>query len=207
VWQQTPEQIRSELGTRYVVYAANADLPRKEAAKEFLQVVGGLTYLPEDTQVVELTEKINNLLTAHNGFNNFHNEPAHAKALFNSVPNTGQIPDAVKHTFVKTVLMCYIGNGYGVSIAAYHYYEQLVARFHDNEAWIIAQLLQDEEVASRLQLTDCQRRFRKLIQTLHGKSTNPAVAAVLAHIQSRTDTQLSTAGRTSEFKALLGKKV
>lgn len=205
-WQRTPEPIRSELGTRYVVYAASADLPRKEAAKEFLQIVGGLTYLPEDTQVVELTEKINNLLTAHNGFNNFHNEPAHAKALFNIVPNTGQIPDAVKHSFVKTVLMCYIGNGYGVSVAAYHYYEQIVARFHDNEAWIIAQLLQDEEVASRLQLPSCQRRFQKLIQTLHGKSTNPAVTVVLAHIQSRTDIQLSTVGRTSEFKTLLGQK-
>lgn len=206
VWQQTPEQIRSELGTRYVVYAANADLPRKEAAKDFLQIVGGLTYLPEDTLIVELSERINNLLTAHNGFNNFHNEPAHAKALFNTVPDTGLIPEAVKHNFVKTVLMCFIGNGYGVSIAAYPYYEQLVARFHDSEAWIVAQLLQDEEVASRLQLADCQRRFRKLVDTLLTKSTNPNVAEILSYIQSRTDPQFSTIGRTSEFKALLTKK-
>ena len=203
-WQKTPEQVRSELGTRYAVYAANADLPRKEAAKEFLQIVSGLNYLPEDTQVVELTEKINNLLTAHNGFNNFHNEPAHAKALFNSVPNTGQVPEAVKYNFVKTILMCYIGNGYGVSVAAYNYYEQLIARFHDNESWIIAHLMLDEEVASRLQLPDCSRRFRSLIQTLHTKATNTTVATALAHIQNRTDPQLSTVGRTSEFKVLIG---
>lgn len=206
VWQKTPEPIRNELGTRYAIYAANADLPRKEAAKEFLQIVGGLTYLPEDTQVVELNEKINNLLTAHNGFNNFHNEPAHAKALFSIVPNTGQVPDAVKHNFIKTIVMCYIGNGYGVSVAAYHYYEQLVARFHDSEAVIIANLLQDEEFASRLQLPSCQRRFRKLIEILHGKSTNPTVTAILAHILSRTDAQLTTVGRTSEFKKLLDQK-
>ncbi|MBI5395342.1 MAG: hypothetical protein HZA91_08615 [Verrucomicrobia bacterium] len=206
VWQRTPEQIRSELGTRYAVYAANADLPRKEAAKEFLQIVGGLTYLPEGTLVIELNEKISNLSTAHNGFNNFHNEPAHAKALFSSLPNTGQVPDAVKYNYVKTLLMCFMGNGYGVSFDAYGYYEQLVGRFHDSEAWIIGRLMLDEEVASRLQLGDCARRFRRLIASLLAKSTDATVAAVLTHIQNRTDPQLSTVGRTTEFQALLAVK-
>jgi len=205
-WHAGPEESRQEIGVKYSIFAANGDIARRDAAKEFLRIVDGLNYLPSDTLAMEIAEKVNNLYTAHISFNNFHTEPAHARALVPFIPANGAVPNAVRFPYVKTLTMCYIGNGYGVSNMAYSEYETLIARFQDRELYTVCQLPMDAEVASRLQFTSCVRRFRKLLEYLKPRTSNPRIIACIEYLESRTDEQLPGVGIVTEYKRLLGNK-
>jgi hypothetical protein len=203
VWKIVSEEARNEIGIKFGTYAANADVARAGAAKDFLTTVEGLSYLPQDALALEISEMVQNLQTAHLAFNNFYNEFPHAKALMGYISQAGTIPAPVRFSYVKTVVMCYIGNGYGVSVAAYAYYQQMVDRFTDDEIWTAAALVTDSEVASRLSLRGCRDRFRKLITHLKGRTSNPAIIAAIDFVLGANDEQIPVIGATTQMRKLL----
>jgi hypothetical protein len=201
-WLLAPESAKHECGFRYATFAANGEVARKAAANEFLTVVNGLPYLPGDTLALELSEKINNLSIAHNGFNNFYNEPAHAKALASYVSSTGHIPDAVRHNYVKAVVMAKIGNGHGVANVAVPYYDEMISKFGDNEIKEFIKLLSDREFSSRVALRNCTQSYRAHAQYLASRTTNQICLQALTIITTATDPQLPQLGKDSAFKRL-----
>jgi len=203
-WNRASDQSRREVGVKYANYAANADVVRRDSAKNFLQIVDGLTFLPKDTLTVEINEAIQALQLAHMGFNNFYNEPPHAKALAKFIPASGTVPEAVRYIYVKTVSMCYIGNGYGVSGSAYPYYEELVSKFQDKEIYSLVRLLADEDFASRLQFQSCQERFRALLSKLKGKTANDVVLQAISYLLKQNEKQLPGCGNVTEYKRRVG---
>ena len=205
VWSRSPDDTRQELGIKYANFAANADIPRRDAAKDFLQVVDGLAHLPKDTLAVEMSAAINCLFLAHTSFNNFHNEPAHAKLLARYVPTNGAIPDSVRRTYVKTVTMCFIGNGYGVSNDSVQYYLEMTGMFQDSEIYTLLCLMEDEDFASRLQFEKCLNRFKELLNVLAPRTSNQTLVNGISYLLGRTGLQMPKCGKTTEFKRLLGR--
>src|SRR3972149_6189184 len=119
VWEQVGQESKHEIGLRHARYASNADIARRDAAREFLDLVDGLAYLPQSSLTLEMDENIQSLFNAHLGMNNFYNEPPHARNLTRLVPKTGDIPAQLRRSYVKTLIMCRIGNGYGISYAVF----------------------------------------------------------------------------------------
>jgi hypothetical protein len=204
VWRVAPDETKFEIGLKFTTFAANADISRRDAAREFLVIVNGLTYLPPDTLALELDEKIQNLFNAHIGMNNFYNEVPHAKILATYVPETGVIPDAVRLPYVKTLTMCRIGNGYGTSWDAKPYYDRLMARFREPEILEVARLVTDSDVVSRLQFHNCAENYLALCRELRARTANERTAAALEHILSVSARQLPYIGRTPDTRRLLG---
>lgn len=156
-WALSPDDAKYECGLKYSNFAANGEVARRDLAKNFLTVVEGLSYLPSDTLALEMSEKIQNLYIAHHGTNNFYNEPAHAKALNSYVSNTGIIPDSVRHSYVKTLVMAKIGNGYGISNMAEIYYDEMISKFGEPELKELVKLLLNKEFSTRLYLSSCAK--------------------------------------------------
>jgi len=202
VWKRAPDMAKQESGVKYVNYASNADIPRRDSAKEFLTFVNGLTYLPKDRLALEVSDSVASLFQAHIGWNNFHNEPAHAKNLIRYIPENGDVPESSRYEYVKTVTMCYIGNGYGESLLAYPYYQTMISRFREQEIWLVANLVADNDVSSRLQFESCQKRFRKLISDLYERVANEVVKAVLSFLMGQTEQQLPKCASTTEYRKL-----
>ncbi|WP_330959489.1 hypothetical protein [Photobacterium sp. 53610] len=48
-WSIAQDSVRFECGLKYATYASNGEVLRKDAANDFLTIVGGLPYLPQDT--------------------------------------------------------------------------------------------------------------------------------------------------------------
>ncbi|MGI9306617.1 MAG: hypothetical protein ACR2P5_04855 [Gammaproteobacteria bacterium] len=202
-WGRAPEQTRYECGFKYATYASNGEILRKTAANEFLTVVGGLPYLPKDTLTVELSEKINNLYSAHIGFNNFHNEPSHARLLDSYVSSTGVVPDSVRGKYVKTLVMTKIGNGHGVSHMAQSYYDNMLSKFGEAEIREIAALVIDSEFSSRLGLSSCEAGYRELANFFKSTTTNQITVQALDAIVASTPQQLPKLGKDSRYVRLL----
>jgi len=202
-WSLAPDDARHECGFRYASFAANGEISRKAAASEFLTVVSGLPYLPGDTLALEISEKITNLYNAHNAFNNFYNEPAHAKALASYISSAGQVPDAVRKMYVKIIVMAKIGNGYGISGMAEPYYDSLIEKFGESEIKEFVQLLLDREFSSRVALRSCTQHFKNLAKYLTDRTINQISLQALQKIISSTEAQIPSLGKDSAFKRLL----
>ena len=87
------------------------------------------------------------------------------------------------HKYVKVLTMCSIGNGFGVSWAATNYYEDLLSRFADVHIAVFINLLDDPEVASRLQFGNCVTRYKSLVAKLKGRAVRPRIIETLGFIE------------------------
>ena len=202
-WAVAPEDARYECGFKYATFASNGETERRTAANEFLSVVGGLPYLPQDTLAVELAEKVQNLHSAHIGYNNFHNELSHARALDAYISSSGAVPDSVRKQYVKTLVMAKIGNGNGISHMAISYYDNMLAKFGESEIREFSSLPFDREFASRAALSSCVSGYRALAQYYRERTANQVSMLVLDFILAATQAQVSSLDKDSRFKDLV----
>lgn len=203
IWAVLPEQQRMEAGIKYANWAANADIPRKDLSREFLEGVNALSYLPNDILVYELDNAIDLLQNAHFGFNNFYNEPPCAKLLYKYIPQNGTIPQQVVYKYVKTITLCLIGNGYGVSNAGIDIYTDLFNRFTDSEIKPFLKLFLDIDFSNRIQMEACIKRYRYFCNILKDRTANENIKSTIIYIISQTDEQLSHLGETSNYKRMI----
>lgn len=88
------------------------------------------------TQINELTDS---LLSAHNGIDNFYNEPEPALNLLTKLSNAEYLSVVKKYPFsnkkiINTVMQCIIGNSYGYSRAAQDSLHSILKLF-DIDCW------------------------------------------------------------------------
>lgn len=202
-WNLAPDDARHECGLRFSTFAANGEVARRTAANEFLTSTSGLGYLPPDTLAVEMAEKVTALHNAHNAFNNFYNEPAHAKSLLAYIPATGRIPEAIRRNYVKTLAMAKIGNGYGVATMAMPHYDAMINLFTEEEFKELVKLLTDREFAARLALRSCAPSYREIISSLVPQTQNQITQTAMNAIIASTDAQLPKLGADSSFLRII----
>ena len=202
IWDAAPVEARREAGIKQGTLAANGEVPRSNLAREFIEVVGGLDFLPDSTLAPEISMALDNLLTAHNGWNNFRVEGAPARLLHRLVPLTGRVPRPISEKYVKTLTMCTIGNGYGVSWAASEYYDDLISRFSDNDILAYVNLVHDQEIASRLQFPRCASRFKSLATRLSERVVRPRLKEILTFIEGCDANRLENIRSDAGFNQL-----
>lgn len=204
VWLVASEDRKYEIGARFGVYRKNADIPRKDATAEFLNIVCGNSYKDEDSLAGELIDKLGTLKTVHYDTNNFYNEYAHAKVLGESLPVSGAVPRAARALWVKVIATCFVGNGYGyregVDEGALPYYTHYIAAFSESETIEFAHLFFDTEFATPLDRTKCDQRLRQLAHSLRLKSTNIYLQRALDLMLAAPQGTLDRLGITAAFK-------
>jgi hypothetical protein len=135
--------------------------------------------------------------------NNFYNEPAHAKILAELVPKTGVIPPEIRTNYVKTLILCRMGNSYGVSFAAKEYYDELISRFQEADIQQVILLIKDKEVSSRFQYLVCAARFLTICNRMKQRASNAHTISALDTILKMSAPELSAADITKAFTSLL----
>ena len=202
VWEVAPVEARRQVGVQQATLAANGEVPRSNLAREFIEIVDGLEFLPDSTLATEIATALDNLEMAHNGWHNFYAEPAPARLLHRLIPGNGDVPRAVMTKYVKTLTLCSIGNGYGVSWAAAGYYQDLMSRFSDNQIHAYINLVRDPEVASRLQFPSCATRYQSLATQMKDRAVRPRLKEVLAFIEGFNRDQLHRITSSGDFNRL-----
>lgn len=198
-WALSSDESRFECGVRFATFAANGETSRRTLAHEFLSGVNGLGYLPPDNLAVEMSEIINALFNAHNSYNNFHNEPAHAKNLVAYIPTNGKIPESIRQRYVKTLAMTTIGNGYGVSEMALPHYKKMTNSFSEDEFKDFVRLLLERDFSARLALRGCALAYKNLAQGFIPMTTNQITISALTGICASTDLQIPHLGKDSNY--------
>jgi hypothetical protein len=166
--------LRSELINRHTEYIADGEQERHAASLQFFEKLGFLSLLNESEQHNIFSRAVQRLWNIHNGMNNFYNEPAFAERLL-ELSSQGAIPETVQDEYVRTVACCRVGNGYGVSIAATQYYDQMIRNFSPREISILIQQAStpDNYLGRRVQHGGSYTRNLKQVLSLIDPSSVP----------------------------------
>ena len=163
--------VKSLILNRHEDYQAKGQKDKHIASLNFFRYLKLINLLSNSEQHSIVSNACKKLLSAHNGMNNFYNEPPFADALAKNVDGQA-IPNSVKAEFVETVLMCAVGNGYGISRAAYPHYEKMIRGFSQREVQIMLELPEGNSVlAKRVNLdSDCKKNFAGIVGLINEKS-------------------------------------
>jgi hypothetical protein len=170
---------KSDFIDRHQDYRARGDESRHKASQQFFERLGLLALLSETELHSLITSASKNLLSVHNAFNNFYNEPPFAERL-QSLSTQNRIPESAQFEFVETVITCATGNRYGVSNAAEPSYWGMIRSFSPNEIRIMLDLPNHKSVvANRIRAySGCKSRYKKLVSLLDTTSVpTPSRAA------------------------------
>jgi hypothetical protein len=185
-WERVDEDTRNTFGLKYGNFVANSLQDEKKLSREFLQIVNAESYIPVDLRVVEIETAIENLVVSHNGHHNFYNEPSFANQLKRIIGETPKIPIALNKKYVYTLVNVFLSNGFGIAHSANTIYLELIKKFDSLQANIAVLSFNYLPIASKLQFTLCQTKFRELIDILKPIVTTPAIKDLIEKIEKYT---------------------
>ena len=162
---------RSALIDRHQEYKAKGDDARQTASRQFFEEIGQLSLLNGAEIHAIFSAASRKLLSVHNAWDNFHNEPPFAERLAR-LSRKNPVPETAQPAFVEAVVTAATGNPYGVSRAASQYYNEMVKSFSPNEIKLMLDLTRGTSlVAGRIKTAkNCEHRFRALVALLDQKS-------------------------------------
>ncbi len=176
--------MKSELINNHSDYVAKGYEEKHTASLQFFEKLGLLNVLNESEQHTVFSRAVDRLWNVHNGMNNFYNEPAFAERLL-ELSTQGAIPETVQEEYVQTIGCCGIGNGYGVSDAAYAYYIQMIQNFSPREisAFIQSATNNNNALGRRVQQGVGYRdNFKQLLSYISHLSVPNVVRASYANL-------------------------
>ncbi|MCK8077666.1 hypothetical protein MSG34_15990 [Vibrio sp. 1CM2L] len=171
--------IKSDLINSHSDYIAKGFEDKHTASLQFFEKLGLLGLLNESEQHVVFSRAIDRLWNAHNGMNNFYNEPPFAERLL-EVSQQGAIPETIQDHFVQTVVSCRIGNGYGISNAAISYYNDIIRSFSPREvATLIRSAITRSTIIGRRVSShgNCRRNLKSVLELIDAASIPNGVKA------------------------------
>ena len=185
LWPRVDEPTRHQFGVRYGRYVANGDQDQKGFAKQFLEVVSGQSYIPDDLRAAELDAAIDNLLAAHNNYSNFANEPPFARQLQRLV-GTADVPAQIRTKYVLSVVYVFLTNGNGVCWSGDEVYRSLIEQFDSTQALVGVLSFRNPKITSKLQFNLSRQKFMELLGLLEQRTSSPAVHELIDLIKQFT---------------------
>ncbi|HEX8049205.1 hypothetical protein [Rhizobium sp.] len=197
MWSNLRDSERWQLGQSYAEAYSNGKTTVVGGLKSALLKVHGFDYVPENLRSDTFVKAAEAVLVAHDGLNNFYNEPVpvkHLQRLGSTIP-TPAIPACM------TALLCVsLGNSFGTSWAAKGDADELLRRITP-ERWqyylnsvlpsdmkVLGKLLGGKPVANWISLLNSIGSSR-----LDVKSTN--VSQLLVHTKSGDSSKVSKAAQ------------
>ena len=141
LWEIVSDEVKSNIASKF---ASLRDIKGKDAASEaleFLKIVNGVEFIPESFKEIIFKKHSQFLIDAHNGWDNFHHETGYARDLASLGQN---VPLSAIYTYVKAVLLSFIGNCYGIARSAQEYNTQMISDFSQTGVRTLFSLLSND---------------------------------------------------------------
>lgn len=186
LWPFVGEATRKNFGVKYGQFTANNDAIKANWAREFLDRVGAASYIPDSIRAAEIGTALEELLSAHRGFNNFHIEPSFARRLASLVGEKGSVPSAIAERYIEGLVEVYLTNGHGVAWSAESTYQALLAKLDATQALLAVLSFRKRHITSKLQFKLCKQKFGEIVALAQTKVTSPQGVDILSIIEGYT---------------------
>ena len=184
LWKLTSDEVKYDCGTRYATCIANNSHNLNEA-KQFLELVNGLSYVPDSVKAPAIKAALKNLIIVHAGINNFYNEPSFAKQLLNVIGQHGEIPEQLIYEYTKTIVSVFLTNGLGECWNANPIYIELIKKFNTKQSFIALISFTDETIKNKLQYQRCQQKYEEMLELIKPNITSDGIRNLLEEIKKQ----------------------
>ncbi len=162
VWPDLKGPERWQIGQAYSELFNDGKSASIKTLHSVLVATSGFDYVPESLRSNSFTKAAHAVLAAHQGMNNFYNEPKPMKEL---AEMGSSIPGPAFANVMTATLAVKLGNRYGVSWDAQPYADHLLANLTEDRwaYYLTQQLPQDSVVLSKLVDATCADRWIALV--------------------------------------------
>jgi hypothetical protein len=115
IWGNLKHPEKYQVGRSYSELFADGKTKAASGLRQVLLKVKGFDFVPEDLRSSSFIKVANEVISAHEGMNNFYNEPAPTSTLYRM---GSVIPIPAFPICMTAILSVKLGNSWGVSIAA-----------------------------------------------------------------------------------------
>jgi hypothetical protein len=163
LWSDLKAPEKWQVGRCYSEMYSEGRNASASGLKRVLLKVKGFDFVPEDLRSTSFIKAARAILEAHDGINNFYNEPAPIRAL-DQMGST--IPVPAFAACMSAVLAVKLGNYYGVSYGAQEYADAILHRVaKDRWVYYLDQCLPtDERILFKLVNTTSSSRWMDLVR-------------------------------------------
>lgn len=207
LWPFIEDATRFNYGLQQARASASAETGTAKAARELLDLVDdGNSYLTAEVRALDIRDALDALDAAHQGMDNFYNEPGPARRLESLVGPSGDVPQEVRTDYVLTVVECYLGNGFGVASGAADYYHTMITRFSSEDAGIALRTCLEPEFSSLLATRVGKKQWDSVLNLIEPKLVSRPDKDLLKAIDDFTGSPAKLR-LDSEIRALAEAKV
>lgn len=183
LWPGLKHPERYQVGRSYSELFADGKSKAASGLKKVLLKVKGFDFVPEDLRSNSFIKAANEILMAHEGMNNFYNEPAPVKTLSNM---GSVIPIPAFPICMTAILSVKLGNRYGVSTSAQDNVNKLLKNIsHDRWIYFFNECISaNERVLYKLTLDRPSERWIKyfsadFFENILPEITDPKISRLL----------------------------
>jgi hypothetical protein len=161
IWNNLGESDKWNIGMAYRDVTASGNVIAASGIKNALLKVSGFDFVPENLRSVTFIKTAKQVIDTHYSFNNFYNEPA----IVSKLSNLGStIPAPALIECFKAYLAVYLGNSYGVSIAAVPIAEKELSKItKDRWLYYFEKVIHNDEVVLSKTNSSQIYRFSRLL--------------------------------------------
>ena len=164
-WDDLKKPERWQIGQAYAEEFSEGHQAAVKALHAILTAVKGFDYVPENLRSSTFVRVANAVISAHQGMNNFYNEPGPMKELASL---GSSIPSPALATCITAILCVKLGNPHGVSNLAQSPADQLIKTI-SADRWIYyfdGRLDQDRTILTKFNSDLPLKRWMALIKSL-----------------------------------------
>jgi len=161
IWDNLKHPERYQVGRTYSELFSDGRTKASSGLKQVLLKVKGFDFVPEDLRSSSFVKVANEILVAHENFNNFYNEPAPTNMLYRM---GSVIPISAFPICITAILAVKLGNRYGVSTAAQNSVNAIIKNIARNRwVYFFNECLQtNERILYKLTLDNPSKRWLTL---------------------------------------------
>ncbi|TMX38441.1 hypothetical protein [Vibrio sp. Hep-1b-8] len=205
VWQHADNNLKYKLGVTLDGYRTNLHNDKFAAGNEFFEFCSGNQFKTLEARVILLDEHLDDLSSAHSGWDNFYNEVPHARKILSYISNEADIPNERKEKLIRIILSCRIGNGVsyntGVSPSGKVVYDSILNMLGDDNIVQVLIALYRQDIYYLLSNSNCRNHAVQILTNLKTNVVSDKLKQILDHLISNGQTLEKTL-KTTEFKTL-----
>lgn len=205
VWENSNDSTKLKLGEMLDGYRTNLYSDKLALGNEFFDFCDGNRFKTIDARVIELDDYLDELYSAHQGWDNFHHEVQPARKILKYIKTEADIPPSKIEKLIKVVMKCRIGNGVsyqgGVSSLGKPIYNEILNKLGDENIVKGIITFYNSNIYNILDVQTCLGHAINILEIFEKNAVNEKLIEIIQYLLKNSK-YLSKTLKSTPFKKL-----
>ncbi|MDV2910615.1 hypothetical protein R0H03_01855 [Pediococcus acidilactici] len=210
IWCAAKEEYKYDLGVKLEGFIVNLEEEKKALAETFFEKCDGFRFKPDSRKSLELTILSDDLMNAHNGWDNFKFETPIIRNIMKYIKTSEDIPLGREENLIRNILLCRIGKSHveycgGVSPSAISYYDEFFKLLSGAQIMKLFFILKDPIVINELDSNNTNKNFGELLSIIDSSTLNDRAKEILNYLKNNSNISFAKKISATTFSDLINR--